>query len=132
MGHAKDQKASPNGRELGGPLRSSALTTRHGRGASTEREARLSWSAAGQRLRHHLRAVDNVADRNERLSPRASIAKASMLRFRPIMMTTLAALFGALPLALDRSAGSELRFPLGITIKAVCCSASCSPSTRRR
>jgi multidrug efflux pump len=39
-----------------------------------------------------------------------------MLRFRPIMMTTLAALFGALPLALDHGAGSELRFPLGITI----------------
>jgi multidrug efflux pump len=56
------------------------------------------------------------AERNEGLSPRASIVKASMLRFRPIMMTTLAALFGALPLALERGAGSELRFPLGITI----------------
>src|ERR1700693_6269457 len=39
-----------------------------------------------------------------------------MLRFRPIMMTTLAALFGALPLALERGTGSELRFPLGVTI----------------
>jgi multidrug efflux pump len=39
-----------------------------------------------------------------------------MLRFRPIMMTTLAALFGALPLALEHGTGSELRFPLGITI----------------
>jgi len=38
------------------------------------------------------------------------------LRFRPIMMTTLAALFGALPLALESGTGSELRFPLGITI----------------
>jgi len=56
------------------------------------------------------------AERNEGLSPRASIIKASMLRFRPIMMTTLAALFGALPLALEHGAGSELRFPLGITI----------------
>jgi multidrug efflux pump len=56
------------------------------------------------------------AERNDGLSPRASIVKASMLRFRPIMMTTLAALFGALPLALEHGAGSELRFPLGITI----------------
>ena len=39
-----------------------------------------------------------------------------MLRFRPIMMTTLAALFGALPLALSHGDGSELRIPLGITI----------------
>jgi len=56
------------------------------------------------------------AERKEGLSPRASIVKASMLRFRPIMMTTLAALFGALPLALEHGTGSELRFPLGITI----------------
>ena len=56
------------------------------------------------------------AERSEGLSPRASIVKASLLRFRPIMMTTLAALFGALPLALENGTGSELRFPLGITI----------------
>jgi multidrug efflux pump len=56
------------------------------------------------------------AERTEGLSPRASIVKAAMLRFRPIMMTTLAALFGALPLALEGGTGSELRFPLGITI----------------
>jgi multidrug efflux pump len=56
------------------------------------------------------------AERSEGLSPRASIVKASLLRFRPIMMTTLAALFGALPLALERGTGSELRFPLGVTI----------------
>jgi multidrug efflux pump len=56
------------------------------------------------------------AERNEGLSPRASIVKASLLRFRPIMMTTLAALFGALPLALESGTGSELRFPLGVTI----------------
>ncbi len=56
------------------------------------------------------------AERKEGLSPRDSIVKASMLRFRPIMMTTLAALFGALPLALERGTGSELRFPLGVTI----------------
>jgi len=56
------------------------------------------------------------AERNEGLSPRDSIVKAALLRFRPIMMTTLAALFGALPLALEGGTGSELRFPLGITI----------------
>ncbi len=39
-----------------------------------------------------------------------------MLRFRPIMMTTMAALFGALPLAIESGTGSELRFPLGISI----------------
>jgi multidrug efflux pump len=50
------------------------------------------------------------------LSPRDAIVQASLLRFRPIMMTTLAALFGALPLALESGTGSELRFPLGITI----------------
>jgi multidrug efflux pump len=56
------------------------------------------------------------AERKERLSARDSIVKASLLRFRPIMMTTLAALFGALPLALEGGTGSELRNPLGITI----------------
>jgi multidrug efflux pump len=56
------------------------------------------------------------AERRDGLSPRDSIVKASMLRFRPIMMTTLAALFGALPLALEHGTGSELRFPLGVTI----------------
>jgi multidrug efflux pump len=56
------------------------------------------------------------AERTEGLTPREAIVKACMLRFRPIMMTTLAALFGALPLALESGTGSELRFPLGITI----------------
>ncbi len=56
------------------------------------------------------------AERSEGLSPRDAIVKASLLRFRPIMMTTLAALFGALPLALEGGTGSELRFPLGVTI----------------
>jgi multidrug efflux pump len=56
------------------------------------------------------------AERTRGLSPRDSIVQASQLRFRPIMMTTLAALFGALPLALESGTGSELRFPLGITI----------------
>ena len=50
------------------------------------------------------------------LSPRESIVEAALLRFRPIMMTTLAALFGALPLALENGTGAELRNPLGITI----------------
>ena len=56
------------------------------------------------------------AERGRGLSPRASIVEAALLRFRPIMMTTLAALFGALPLALESGTGSELRNPLGITI----------------
>ena len=50
------------------------------------------------------------------MSPRDSIVQACLLRFRPIMMTTLAALFGALPLALEGGTGSELRNPLGVTI----------------
>ena len=56
------------------------------------------------------------AEREQGLSPLESIVQAAHLRFRPIMMTTLAALFGALPLALAHGAGSELRVPLGITI----------------
>ena len=56
------------------------------------------------------------AERGEGLSPEDSIVKACRLRFRPIMMTTLAALLGALPLALARGAGSELRVPLGVSI----------------
>jgi multidrug efflux pump len=56
------------------------------------------------------------AERNDGLSPRDAIVDACLLRFRPIMMTTLAALFGALPLAIESGTGSELRFPLGITI----------------
>jgi multidrug efflux pump len=56
------------------------------------------------------------AERNDGLAPRDAIVRACHLRFRPIMMTTLAALFGALPLALAHGTGSELRVPLGITI----------------
>ncbi|MDI1345089.1 MAG: efflux RND transporter permease subunit [Pseudolabrys sp.] len=56
------------------------------------------------------------AERRQGLSPEDSIMQAALLRFRPIMMTTLAALFGALPLALESGTGSELRNPLGITI----------------
>jgi hydrophobe/amphiphile efflux-1 (HAE1) family protein len=56
------------------------------------------------------------AEREEGLSPEAAIFKASLLRFRPIMMTTMAALLGALPLAFDTGTGAELRRPLGIAI----------------
>ena len=56
------------------------------------------------------------AERTAGLSPREAIVQACLLRFRPIMMTTLAALFGALPLAVESGTGSELRFPLGISI----------------
>jgi multidrug efflux pump len=56
------------------------------------------------------------AERVEGLSPRESILKAAVLRFRPIMMTTLAALIGAVPLAFGTGTGSELRIPLGVTI----------------
>jgi multidrug efflux pump len=56
------------------------------------------------------------AERNEGLNTRDSIFQASMLRFRPILMTTMAALFGAVPLAIGTGMGSELRRPLGITI----------------
>jgi multidrug efflux pump len=56
------------------------------------------------------------AERGEGLAPREAIVKACLLRFRPIMMTTLAALFGAIPLAVEGGTGSELRNPLGITI----------------
>ena len=56
------------------------------------------------------------AERDEGLSPKEAIYKASLLRFRPIMMTTLAALLGALPLALGTGLGAELRRPLGISI----------------
>jgi multidrug efflux pump len=56
------------------------------------------------------------AERKEGMSPEQSIVQAALLRFRPIMMTTLAALFGALPLALESGTGSELRNPLGVSI----------------
>jgi multidrug efflux pump len=56
------------------------------------------------------------AERKEGMSPEESIYQACLLRFRPIMMTTAAALLGALPLALESGTGSELRRPLGISI----------------
>src|SRR5580700_3997065 len=56
------------------------------------------------------------AERKEHVSPEDAIVRACSLRFRPILMTTFAALFGALPLAFGTGLGSELRRPLGITI----------------
>ena len=56
------------------------------------------------------------AERREGKAPEAAIYQACLLRFRPIMMTTMAALLGALPLAIGTGLGSELRHPLGITI----------------
>jgi multidrug efflux pump len=57
-----------------------------------------------------------AAERNEGMNSRDAIFEACLLRFRPIMMTTMAALLGALPLALGTGTGSELRRPLGIAI----------------
>jgi hydrophobe/amphiphile efflux-1 (HAE1) family protein len=56
------------------------------------------------------------AERQRGLTPAAAIEEACLLRFRPIMMTTMAALLGALPLVLQHGAGAELRWPLGVTI----------------
>jgi multidrug efflux pump len=56
------------------------------------------------------------AERREGLAPREAIRRACLLRFRPIMMTTMAALLGAIPLALGTGEGAELRRPLGIAI----------------
>jgi multidrug efflux pump len=57
-----------------------------------------------------------VAQRDEGLAPRDAIYKACLLRFRPILMTTVAAIFGALPLMFGTGTGSELRHPLGVSI----------------
>ena len=56
------------------------------------------------------------AEREEGKPAREAIHQAALLRFRPILMTTLAALFGALPLMLGNGTGAELRHPLGISI----------------
>jgi multidrug efflux pump len=57
-----------------------------------------------------------AAERKEGMKPEDAIYQACLLRFRPIMMTTMAALLGAVPLAFGSGSGSELRRPLGITI----------------
>ena len=59
-------------------------------------------------------AID--AQRCQGLSPREAIYQACLLRFRPILMTTVAAIFGALPLMFGTGTGSELRHPLGVSI----------------
>ena len=59
-------------------------------------------------------AID--AERKEGKSPREAIHQACLLRFRPILMTTMSALFGALPLVIGSGTGSELRHPMGISI----------------
>src|SRR6201985_2296415 len=59
-------------------------------------------------------AID--AERTQGLSPREAIHQACLLRFRPILMTTVAAIFGALPLMFGTGTGSELRHPLGVSI----------------
>jgi multidrug efflux pump len=56
------------------------------------------------------------AERHEGLSAREAIYQACLLRFRPILMTTMSALLGAIPLMLGTGVGSELRHPLGISI----------------
>ena len=59
------------------------------------------------------------------LSAEAAIREACLLRFRPIMMTTFAAIFGALPIALGTGAGAELRQPLGVAVVGGLCCRSC-------
>ena len=56
------------------------------------------------------------AERNQGMAPEAAIYQAALLRFRPILMTTLAALFGAIPLMLASGSGAELRQPLGLVM----------------
>ena len=72
------------------------------------------WLDKGQRA--VLLALADEAERHQGMSANDAIVQACLLRFRPIMMTTLAALFGALPLAVESGTGAELRFPLGISI----------------
>jgi multidrug efflux pump len=61
------------------------------------------------------------AERAENLDPKEAIRRACLMRFRPILMTTMAALFGAVPLAIGLGAGSELRRPLGVSIVGGLC-----------
>ena len=65
---------------------------------------------------HHDDRFRLDAERNEGKTPEDAIYQACLLRFRPIMMTTMAASFGGVPLALGQGTGSELRHPLGIAI----------------
>ena len=63
-----------------------------------------------------LAGVSHLESGQRGLSPVEAIYQACVVRFRPIMMTTMAALLGALPLVLEHGSGSELRWPLGVTI----------------
>ena len=72
------------------------------------------------------------AERNEGKRPVEAIFQACLLRFRPIIMTTMAAMLGALPLALGTGTGSELRYPLGITIVGGLIVSQFSPCIPRR
>jgi hydrophobic/amphiphilic exporter-1 (mainly G- bacteria), HAE1 family len=62
-----------------------------------------------------------IERRREGLSAEAAIREAALLRYRPIMMTTLAAIFGTLPIALGAGAGAELRQPLGVAVVGGLC-----------
>ena len=66
--------------------------------------------------RHHAGRLRAAAERNEGLTPEDAIYQACVLRFRPILMTTMAALLGGVPLMLGTGAGSEIRQPLGYAI----------------
>jgi multidrug efflux pump subunit AcrB len=65
---------------------------------------------------YHFQVFALEAEREQGMTPEQSIYQACLLRFRPIMMTTMAALRGGLPLAIGGGSGSELRRPLGIAI----------------
>ena len=79
-------------------------------------EARADARRQADVARGALDRGDRVAERDAGKSPDEAIYEACLLRFRPIMMTTMAALLGGLPLALGSGVGAELRRPLGIAI----------------
>ena len=78
-------------------------------------QSALDWDPRSASKRAYSTPNHN-GERRRGLSHEAAIYEAALLRFRPIMMTTMAALLGGLPLALGTGAGSELRRPLGIAI----------------
>ena len=76
----------------------------------------------GMVMKNAIMMVDFAIERRRvGLGPEAAIREACLLRFRPIMMTTFAAIFGALPIALGSGAGAELRQPLGIAVVGGLC-----------
>ncbi len=72
------------------------------------------------------------AQREQKISAEEAITQAALIRFRPIMMTTMAALMGAIPIALGLGAGAEARQPLGLTVVAAYCCLKQSRSSSRR